>query len=237
MNRYTRQFFSLLNTIYKKIRQQIFNQKPSQPASLPKESFSFLEAARRAEKQSTSEQSESKLIAQSTREESQHRNSGKKSKRAKWAEKRSKQKIAYAEAQANGDRESIRKYWKWIKRYGASTTEYYAREKARRKAAKKIAAKNKQNLSDEAKKRQAEIKADAQCEFPEDAMIEHLEDHRDGIGWSIAALAKKRFYVRRTLKINDSNGDMFCEVDDNGESLLKAVKQLISEHNHSNENK
>jgi hypothetical protein len=41
-------------------------------------------------------------------------------------------------------------------------------------------------------------------------MIEHLEDHRDGIGWSIAALAKKRFYVRRTLKINDPNGDMLA---------------------------
>jgi hypothetical protein len=67
-------------------------------------------------------------------------------------------------------------------------------------------------------------------------MIEHLEDHRDGIGWSIAALAKKRFYVRRTLKINDPNGDMFCEVDDNGESLLNAVKQLISEHDRSNIN-
>jgi hypothetical protein len=68
-------------------------------------------------------------------------------------------------------------------------------------------------------------------------MIEHLEDHRDGIGWSIAALAKKRFHVRRTLKINDPNGDMFCEVDDNGASLLKAVKQLISDYSRSNQNK
>ena len=86
----------------------------------------------------------------------------------------------------------------------------------------------------EAKKRKAQRKADAQCELPENIMIEHLEDHRDGIGWSIAALAKKRFHVRRTLKINDSNGDMFCEVDDQCEALLKAVKQLISEHDCSN---
>lgn len=85
----------------------------------------------------------------------------------------------------------------------------------------------------EAKKRKAQRKADAQCELPENIMIEHLEDHRDGIGWSIAALAKKRFHVRRTLKINDSNGDMFCEVDDQGEALLKTVKQLISEHDRS----
>jgi hypothetical protein len=91
-------------------------------------------------------------------------------------------------------------------------------------------------ISDRARKRRAEIKADAQCELPENIMIEHLKDRRDGIGWSIAALAKKKFYVRRTLKINDPNGDMFCEVDDNGESLLNAVKQLISEHDCSNTN-
>ena len=88
-----------------------------------------------------------------------------------------------------------------------------------------------------AKKRKAQRNVDAQCKLPEDFMIEHLEDHRDGIGWSIAALAKKRFHVRRTLKSNDPNGDMFCEVDDNGELLLRAVKQLISEHDRLNENK
>jgi hypothetical protein len=87
-------------------------------------------------------------------------------------------------------------YWKWLERYGASTTEYYARVKAKRKAAKKIAAKNDRITSAEAKKRTAETKADAQCKLPEDVMIEHLEDHRDGIGWSIAALAKKKFHVR-----------------------------------------
>jgi hypothetical protein len=233
MNRYIRQFFSLLGTIFKQIIQRIFNRQASQPDSPPKESFSFMEAA----EQSASEQSENTLTDQHKRVEYQQRNSRGKSKRARWAEERSKQEIAYAEAKANGDNKGIREYWKWIKCYGASTKEYYAHAKAKRKAAKKIADKNDRITSAEAKKRRAEIKADAQCEFPEDAMIEHLEDHRDGIGWSIAALAKKRFYVRRTLKINDPNGDMFCEVGDNGESLLKAVKQLISDHNHSNRNK
>jgi hypothetical protein len=242
MNRYIRQFFSLLGTIFKQIVQLIFDRtsvdrKPPQPASPPKESFSFIEAARRAEEQIASEQSENTLTAQNKRAEYQQRNSRRKSKRARWAEARSKQEIAHAEAKANGDNQSVRDYWQWIKRHGASTAEYYARAKAKRKAAKKIADKNDQITSAEAKQRRAEIKADAQSELPEDAMIEHLEDHRDGIGWSIAALAKKRFYVRRTLKPNDPNGDMFCEVDDNGHSLLKAVKQLIAEHNHSNQNK
>jgi hypothetical protein len=232
MNLYIRQFFSLLGTIFKQIIQCIFdrlcarlrNQNPPQPASPPKEPFSFIEANRRAEEQSASEQSENTLTGQNKRAQYQQHNSRGKSKRARWAEARSKQEIAYAEAKANGDSEGIRKYWKRLKRYGASTTEYYTRAKAKRKAAKKIAAKNNQITSAEAKKRRAEIEADAQCELPEDIMIAHLEDHRDGIGWSIAALAKKRFYVRRTLKSNDPNGDMFCEVDDNGQSLLKAVK-------------
>jgi hypothetical protein len=241
MNRYIRQFFSLLGTIFKQIVQLIFDRtsvdrKPPQPASPPKESFSFIEAARRAEEQIASEQSENTLTAQNKRAEYQQRNSRRKSKRARWAEARSKQEIAHAEAKANGDNQGVRDYWQWIKRHGASAAEYYALTKAKRKATKKIAAKNDRITSAEAKKRTAEIKADAQCKLPEDIMIEHLEDHRDGIGWSIAALAKKRFYVRRTLKINDPNGDMFCEVDDNGESLLIAVKQLISEHDRSNTN-
>jgi hypothetical protein len=241
MNRYIRQFFSLIGTIFKQIVQLIFDRtsvdrKPPQPASPPKEPFSFIEAVRRAEEQ-TSEQSENTLAAQNKRAEYQQRNSRRKSKRARWAEARSKQEIAHAEAKANGDNQGVRDYWQWIKRHGASTAEYYSRAKARRKAAQKIADKNDQITSAEAKQRRAEIKADAQCELPEDLMIKHLEDHRDGIGWSIAALAKKRFYVRRTLKPNDPNGDMFCEVDDNGTSLLNAVKQLIAEHNHSHKNK
>jgi hypothetical protein len=245
MNRYIRQFFSLLGSIFKRIIQCIFdrlaarfrNQNPPQPPSPPKEPFSFIEANRRAEEQSASKQSENTLTAQNKRAEYQQRNSQKKSKRARWAEKKSEQEIAYVEAQANGDSRGVREYWKWIKRHGSSTAEYYARAKAKRKAAKKIADKNDQITSAEAKQRRAEIKADAECELPEDLMIEHLEDHRDGIGWSIAALAKKRFYVRRTLKPNDPNGDMFCEVDDNGTSLLKAIKQLITEHDRSNQNK
>jgi hypothetical protein len=245
MNRYIRQFFSLLGSIFKRIIQCIFdhlaarfrNQNPPQPPSPPKEPFSFIEANRRAEEQSASKQSENTLTAQNKRAEYQQRNSQKKSKRARWAEKKSEQEIAYVEAKANGDSKGVREYWQWIKRHGSSTAEYHARAKAKRKAAKKIADKNDRITSAEAKQRRAEIKADAECELPEDLMIEHLEDHRDGIGWSIAALAKKRFYVRRTLKPNDPNGDMFCEVDDNGTSLLKAVKQLIAEHNHSNQNK
>ena len=242
MNRYIRQFFSLLGTIFKQIVQLIFdrtsaNRKPSQTASPPKESFSLMEAAKRAEAQSASEHRENTHIVQNKGAESQQRNNRRKSKMARWAEERSKQEIAYADAQANGDNKSIREYWKWIKRYGASTKEYYARAKAKRKAAKKIADKNDRITSAESKKRTAEITADALCKLPEDVMIEHLEDHRDGIGWSIAALAKKRFHVRRTLKINDPNGDMFCEVDDDGKSLLNAVKKLISEHDRSNNNK
>jgi hypothetical protein len=245
MNRYICQFFNLLGTIFKQIIQRIFdllcarlrNQNPPQPASQQKEPFSFMEATKRAEEQSASEQSENTFTAQDKRAEYQQRNSRRKSKWARWAESRRKQEIAHAEAQANGNSRGVREYWKWIKRHGSSTAKYYARAKARRKAAKKIADKNDQITSAEAKQRKAEIKADAQSELPEDLMIEHLEDHRDGIGWSIAALAKKRFYVRRTLKPNDPNGDMFCEVDDNGHSLLKAVKQLIAEHNHSNQNK
>ena len=232
MNRYIRQFFSLLGTIFKQIVQLTFNRKPPQPTSPPQEPFSFIEAARRAK-----EQSENTLTAQNKRAEYQQHNSNRKSKRAKWAEEKSKREIAHAEAKANGDNQGVREYWQWIKRHGSSTAEYYARAKAKRKAAQKIAAKNDRITSAKAKKRRSEIEADAQCELPEDLMIEHLEDHRDGIGWSIAALAKKRFYVRRTLKPNDPNGDMFCEVDDNGASLLKAVKRLIAEHNHSNRNK
>jgi hypothetical protein len=242
MNRYIRQFFSLLGTIFKQIVQLIFdrtsaNRKPSQTASPPKESFSFMEAAKRAEAQSASEYRENTHIVQNKEAESQQRNSRRKSKMARWAEEKSKQDSAYAEAKANGDNKGVREYWQWIKQYGASTKEYYARAKAKRKAAKKIADKNDRITSAEAKKRRAEIKADAQSELPEDLMIEHLEDHRDGIGWSIMALAKKRFHIRRTLKINDPNGDMFCEVDDDGTSLLNAVKKLISDYNHSNRNK
>ncbi len=244
MNRYIRQFFSLLGTIFKQIIQCIFdrlrtplrNQNPPQPDLLPKEPFSFT-AVRRAEEQSAFEQSENTLTAQTKKAEYQQPNSRRKSKKARWAEEKSKQDSVYAEARANGDRKGASDYWKWIKRHGSSTQEYYVRAKAKRKAAKKVAAKNNQIASAKAKKRRAEINADAQCELPEDLMIEHLKDHRDGIGWSIAALAKKRFHVRRTLKINDPNGDMFCEVDDNGQSLLKAVKQLISDHNHSNQTK
>jgi hypothetical protein len=244
MNRYIRQFFSLLGTIFKQIIQRISdriavhlrNQKPLQPASPPKEPSSFIEANRRAEEQSASKQSENTLTAQNKRAEYQQRNSQRKSKRARWAEKKSEQEIAYIEAKANGDSKGVREYWQWIKRHGSSTAEYYSRAKAKRKAAKKIADKNAQITSAEAKQRRAEIKADAECELPEDLMIEHLKDHRDGIGWSIAALAKKRFYVRRTLKPNDPNGDMFCEVDDNGISLLKTVKQLIAHHSRSNQN-
>ncbi len=245
MNRYIRQFFSLLGTIFKQIIQRIFdrlvvhlrNQNPPQPDSPPKEPFSFIEATRRAEEQSAFEQSENTLTAQNKRAEYQQRNSHRKSKKARWAEERSKQEIAHAEAKANGDNQGVRDYWQWIKRHRSSATEYYARAKAKRKAAQKIAAKNDRISSAEAKNRRAEIQADAQCDLPEDLMIEHLKDHRDGIGWSIAALAKKRFYVRRTLKPNDPNGDMFCEVDDNGASLLKAIKQLIAHHARSNKNK
>ena len=234
MNRYIRQFFSLIDTICKRIGQRIANRKATQIDSLPKELFSFTEGTRRATEKRESEQIETPFIAKSKINNYQQRNSHRKSKRAKWAEDRRKQEIAYAEAKASGDNESAREYWKWIQKHGASTTEYYAHARTKRKAAKKIADKNNQIISAEAKKRKAQRKADAQYELPEDVMIEHLEDHRDGIGWSIAALAKKRFYIRRTLKINDSNGDMFCEVDDQGEALFKAVKQLISEHDRSN---
>jgi hypothetical protein len=242
MNQYIRQFFSLLVTIFKQIIQRIFDRraarlqdrKPPQPDS-PQEAYSFTEIARRAAAERESEQVEIVSTAKSSRNNDLHCHKRRKSKRAKWAEEKSKQDSAYADAKANGDREGV-DYWQWVKRYGASTKEYYARAKAKRKAAKKIADRDNQLISAEAKKRRAEIEADAQCQFPEDVMIEHLEDHRDGIGWSIAALAKKRFYVRRTLKSNDPNGDMFCEVEDNGESLLKAVKQLISKYGHSNKN-
>jgi hypothetical protein len=244
MNGYIRQSFSLLITIFKKIIQQIFDRitarlcdrKPPRPDSPQRKAYSFTEIARRAAEERESEQAEIVSTAKSSRNNDRHCHKRRKSKRAKWAEEKSKQDGAYAEAKANGDNEGIRDYWKWIKRYGASTKEYYARAKAKRKAAKKIADRNDRMISDEARKRRAEIKADAQCELPENIMIEHLEDHRDGIGWSIAALAKKRFHVRRTLKSNDPDGDMFCEVDDNGESLIKAVKQLISKYDRSNKN-
>ncbi len=239
---YIRQFVTLLGNIFKQFVQLIFdrtstNRKPSEPVSPPKESFSFTEAAKRAEAQSESEHRENILIVQNKGSESQQPNTRRKSKRARWAEKRIDREIDYAEAKANGDNEGVREYWKWIKRNGASTKEYYSRVKAKRRAAKKIAANRDRITSAETRQRAAEIKADAQCKLPENIMIEHLEDYRDGIGWSIAALAKKRFHVRRTLKINDSNGDMFCEVNDDGESLLNAVKQLISQYDRSNNNK
>jgi hypothetical protein len=194
------------------------------------------EANRSTADRKTSERIEITVIAENKRHEDRQRNSKRKSKKARWAEEKNKQESAFVEAKAKGDTASIREYWRWIQRHGASTAEYYARARAKRKAAQKIADRKDRITSAEAKKRTAEIKADAQCKLPEDIMIEHLEDHRDGIGWSIAALAKKKFYVRRTLKINDPNGDMFCEVTDNGESLLNAVKQLISKHDRSNTN-
>jgi hypothetical protein len=257
MNQYIWHLLNLVNAIYRAIlerncrsrsvfserdaartkRRQVFDQRKSpQPTSPQRQSGSFNEAAKKAADKSESEQVPVP-VAQNRRNEYKQPNSRRKSKRARWAEEKEKQDSIYAEAKNNGDNERIREYWKWTQKYGASTKEYFARAKARRKAAKKIADKNDQITSAKAKQRRSEIKADAQCELPEDLMIEHLEDHRDGIGWSIAALAKKRFYVRRTLKPNDPNGDMFCEVDDNGASLLKAVKQLISDHNHSNKNK
>jgi hypothetical protein len=241
MNQYIRQLLDLVNTIYRAILDvltaSLRDWKSSQPTSPQRQSGSFNEAAKKAAEKSESERVDPVPVAQNRRNEYKQPKHRRKSKRARWAEEKEKQDSIYAEAKNNGDNERIREYWKWIQKYGASTKEYFARAKARRKAAKKIADKNDKIISAEAKKRRAEIDADAQCELPEDLMIEHLEDHRDGIGWSIAALARKRFYVRRTLKINDPNGDMFCEVGDNGESLLKAVKQLISDHNHSNRNK
>ena len=252
MNRYIRQFFSLVSTIFNKIIEQIFSAekqrlsskkdysnkqwKPPQLDSPQREAYSFTEIARKVAEEKSSEPNESAFRAKSRRNKDRHCNSKIKSKRARWAEEKSRQDIAYSEAKANGDDEGVRSYWKWIKRYGASTKEYYAHARTIRKAAKKIVEKNNRIISAEPKRRRAEIKVDAQCELPEDLMIAHLEDHRDGIGWSIAALAKKRFYVRRTIKPNDPNGDMFCEVDDDGKSLLKAVKQLIFEHNHPNKN-
>ena len=252
MNRYIRQFFSLVGSIFKKIIEQIFSaakqklsltkdysnkqRKQPQPDSPQREAYSFTEIARKVAEEKSSEQSEIAFRTKSSRNNDRHCNSRIKSKRARWAEEKSKQDSAYSEAKANGDDEGVRSYWKWIKRYGASTKEYYAHARTKRKAAKKIVDKNNQIISAQAKKRRADIKVDAQCELPEDLMIAHLEDHRDGIGWSIAALAKKRFYVRRTLKPNDQNGDMFCEVDDGGKSLLKAVKQLISEYGRPNKN-
>jgi hypothetical protein len=245
MNQYIRQFSSLLGIIFKQIIQNIFerfatrscNRELPQPDSFTRNKYSFTEIAKRAAEEKESEQNEIASTAKSSKSNARYCNKRRKSKRAKWAEEKSDRDSAYAEAKANRDNEGVRNYWKWIKRYGASTKEYYARAKAKRKVAKTIADLNNQMISDEARKRRAEIKADAQCKLPEDIMIEHLEDHRDGIGWSIAALAKKRFYVRRTLKSNDPNGDMFCEVDDNGESLLKAVKQLIFKYERSNNNK
>jgi hypothetical protein len=237
MTRYIRQFFSLLDTVCKKIVQLILNRKLPQPDSFTRETYSFTEITRNPTNQQDPEQIETISIETTRNHDRQRSNNQRKSKRAKWAEDRRKQEIAYTEAKANGDKEGTRKYWKWIKQYGASAAGYHTRTRTKRKATKKIADRNSQITSTEVKKRKAERKADAQCELPENIMIEHLEDHRDGIGWSIAALAKKRFYVRRTLKSNDPNGDMFCEVDDNGESLLKAVKQLISEHDRFNKNK
>ena len=245
MNRYIRQFFSLLGTMFEQIIQRSFNcaavrlsnnRQSPQPDSHQRNASSFTEIARRAAAQKESEQIETASTAKSSRNKDRHCNKRRKSKKAKWAEEKSRQDTAYTEAKANGDKESVRDYWKWIQRYGASTKEYYARAKAQRKAVKKTVDKRNKITSIEARKREAEIKADAQYELPENIMIEHLEDHRDGIGWSIAALAKKKFHVRRTLKINDPNGDMFCEVNDNGESLLNAVRQLIFKHDRSNIN-
>jgi ABC-type lipopolysaccharide export system ATPase subunit len=171
MARYIRQFFSLLDTICKKIVQLIFARQLHQPGSSIGETYSFTEIIRNPTNQRDTEQIETIPLENTINHDRQSRNNQRKSKRAK------------------------------------------------------------------AKKRKVQRNIDAQCKLPEDFMIEHLEDHRDGIGWSIAALAKKRFHIRRTLKSNDPNGDMFCEVDDNGELLLRAVKQLISEHDRLNENK
>lgn len=185
MNRYIRQSLSLLNTIRKKIGQQICDRLAARLIDCQRQVLDQRESPQPYSLEEREFQpNEITSTAKSNRNNNnrQHRNNQRKSKKAKWAEERRRQDLAYAEA----------------------------------------------------KKRKDQRKADAQCELPENIMIEHLEDHRDGIGWSIAALANKRFYIRRTLKINDSNGDMFCEVDDQGEALLKAVKQLISEHDRSN---
>jgi hypothetical protein len=238
MNRYIRQFFSLLGTIFKQIIQRFSDRlaarlrgrKSPQPASPQRESDSFTKVTRTAAEASESERVDTVLIAQNKRNDYKHHHSRRKSKRTKWAENKEKQDLAYAEARKNGDNERIREYWKWIQKYGASTKEYYARAKTRRTAAKKVADRNEKITSAEAKQRKAAIEAESQCKPPENEMIEHLEDHRDAIGWSIDAMARKRFYLRRTLKSNDSNGDMFCEVDDDGKSLFKAVKQLIHQH-------
>jgi hypothetical protein len=245
MNRYIRQFLSLLDTVGKKVGQQIcdhlaarIHERKSLQPDLPQgEEDSLAEITRRVSQERESEQSEIASTAKSNRNKHRQCNRRRKSKQAKLAEERSKQEIAYAEAKAKGDKEGAREYWKWVKRCGVSTAAHYTRSRGSRKAARKIAAKHHQTIGAEAKRRNTEIELDAQCELPENIMIEHLEDHRDGIGWSIAALAKKRFHIRRTLKSNDPNGDMFCEVDDNGESLLKAVKRLISEHDRFGQNK
>lgn len=171
MNPYIRQFFSLLDTVCKKIVQLIPDRKLHQTGSSIGAIHSFIEITRNSTNQRNIEQIETISIETTRIHERQSSNNQQNSKRVK------------------------------------------------------------------AKKNKAQRHIDTQCKLPEDVMIEHLEDHRDGISWSIAALAKKNFHVRRTLKSNDPNGDMFCEVDDNGELLLRAVKQLISEHNHLNENK
>ena len=143
MNRYTQQFFSLIEIIYQKVIQRIFDrlapqgsQKPPQPDSPQREAYSFTEIARRATEEKESEQIEIASIAKTNRNNDRHCNKRRRSKRAKWAEDKSKQDSAYAEAKANGDNEGVRDYWKWIKRYGASTKEYYARARTKRKAAK-----------------------------------------------------------------------------------------------------
>ena len=147
MNRYIRQSFSLLNTICKKIGQQICDRITARLIYCQRQVLDQRESPQPYSPEEREFQpNEITSTAKSNRNNNnrQHRNNQRKSKKAKWAEERRRQDFAYAEA----------------------------------------------------KKRKAERKADAQCELPENIMIEHLEDHRDGIGWSIAALAKKRFHVR-----------------------------------------
>ena len=107
MNRYTQQFFSLIEIIYQKVIQRIFDrlapqgsQKPPQPDSPQREAYSFTEIARRATEEKESEQIEIASIAKTNRNNDRHCNKRRRSKRAKWAEDKSKQDSAYVEAKA-----------------------------------------------------------------------------------------------------------------------------------------
>jgi hypothetical protein len=124
MNRYIRQFFSLLGTIFKQIIQRILgrlttrlhDRKSLQPDSPQNGSDSFTEIARRVAAERETEQVEIVSTTKSSLNNDRHCNKQRKSKMAKWAEEKSQQDSAYAEAKANGDNEGVRDYWKWIKR-------------------------------------------------------------------------------------------------------------------------